>query len=99
MANEYLVNKADLELVAESIRNKTGTTDKLVFPLGFKTAVESKGGTFISITDNTSYERKYVTVSYTINDIYYSKVNDVISIIKTSITNIIFPNCKCFLFV
>ncbi len=39
-----------------------------------KTAVESKGGTFISITENTSYERKYATISYTVNDIYYDEI-------------------------
>jgi hypothetical protein len=37
---EYLVNDTDLTSVADSIRAKTGGTEQLVFPSGFKTAIE-----------------------------------------------------------
>ena len=41
MANEYLVNSADLTAIADAIREKGGTADELVFPAGFITAVEA----------------------------------------------------------
>ena len=41
MANEYLVNSADLTAVADAIREKGGTADELVFPAGFINAVEA----------------------------------------------------------
>lgn len=41
MANEYFVNSADLTSVADAIRAKGETTDLLVFPAGFVTAVEA----------------------------------------------------------
>ncbi len=45
MANEYLVNSADLTSVADAIREKGETTEQLVFPSGFVTAIENmKGG-------------------------------------------------------
>lgn len=45
MANEYLVNSADLSSVADAIREKGGTTDPLVFPEGFVLAIqEIEGG-------------------------------------------------------
>lgn len=39
MANEYFVNSADLISVADSIRTKGETTEQLVFPDGFTTAI------------------------------------------------------------
>lgn len=60
VTNTYKYDQAKADVVAK-------TND-------IKTTVESKGGTFISITENTSYERKYVTVSYTVNDIYYDEI-------------------------
>lgn len=39
MANEYLVNSADLTAVADAIRNKGGTSEALAFPDGFVDAV------------------------------------------------------------
>lgn len=39
MANEYLVNSADMTAVADAIRTKGGTFDALVFPDGFVNAV------------------------------------------------------------
>lgn len=44
MANEYMVNSADLTSVANAIRSKSETTDYLVFPDGFVTAVQGIGG-------------------------------------------------------
>lgn len=45
MANEYLVNSSDLTSVANAIREKGETTEQLVFPSGFVTAIEGiKGG-------------------------------------------------------
>lgn len=45
MSNEYAVNQADLTSVANAIREKGETTQQLVFPSGFVTAIESiKGG-------------------------------------------------------
>lgn len=41
MANEYLVNSADLTAVADAIRTKGGTSDTLAFPGGFVEAVEA----------------------------------------------------------
>lgn len=44
MAN-YIVQKESLEIVADSIRAKAGTTEKLEFPYGWKAAVDGiKGG-------------------------------------------------------
>ena len=39
MAN-YIVQEESLEIVADSIRAKAGTTEKLAFPYGWKAAVE-----------------------------------------------------------
>lgn len=64
MANEYLVNNADLLAVANAIREKAESTDGLVFPSGFVEAIsgiESGGGypiawgSFTLITDTTDY--------------------------------------------
>lgn len=45
MANEYAVNQSDLVLVADAIRTKGETTEALVFPGGFVTAIDRiKGG-------------------------------------------------------
>lgn len=45
MANEYAVNKADLTSVANAIRTKGETSEQLVFPSGFVTAIQGiKGG-------------------------------------------------------
>ena len=40
MADMYIVTNSDLIAVADSIRDKTGGTEQLVFPSGFKTAIE-----------------------------------------------------------
>ena len=60
--------------VTNTYKYDQAKTDIMAKTNDIKTAVESKGGTFISITDNTAYERKYVTVSYTVNDIYYDEI-------------------------
>lgn len=45
MANEYFVNSVDLSSVADAIREKGETTEQLVFPSGFVTAIQDiKGG-------------------------------------------------------
>lgn len=41
MADTYIVNNSDLTAVADAIRTKTGTTDNLVFPTGFVSAIET----------------------------------------------------------
>lgn len=50
MANEYAVNNTDLISVADAIREKGGTTDQLVFPSGFVTAIQAitSGGTVLN---------------------------------------------------
>lgn len=35
MSTEYIVNKAELEMIADKLREKKGTTEKIPFPLGF----------------------------------------------------------------
>ena len=40
MTDQYIVNGSDLTAIADSIRAKTGETDQLAFPSGFKTAIE-----------------------------------------------------------
>lgn len=41
MANEYLINSADMITVADAIRAKGGTSEALVFPDGFVSAVQA----------------------------------------------------------
>lgn len=41
MANEYAVNRADLKVVAEAIRNKSGASETLVFPNGFVDSINA----------------------------------------------------------
>lgn len=41
MAEQYIVNSADLTAVADSIRAKTGGTEQLTFPTGFANAIGS----------------------------------------------------------
>ena len=41
MANEYAVNQSDLVSVANAIRTKGGTSEALVFPDGFVSAVQA----------------------------------------------------------
>lgn len=38
---EYLTNTTDLTKVANAIRSKGGTTDQLVYPDGFVTAINN----------------------------------------------------------
>ena len=50
---DYLVTDKDLESVADSIRAKGGTTEKLAFPTGFKSAIDNiqSGGELPVLTD------------------------------------------------
>lgn len=41
MANEYLINSDDMTSVADAIRAKGGTSEALVFPSGFVSAVQA----------------------------------------------------------
>ena len=54
MANEYSVNQSDLVSVANAIRTKGGTSETLVFPDGFVSAVQAiqTGGGGDSVTDD-----------------------------------------------
>ena len=60
VSNTYKYDQAKTEVMSKSNE--------------FKTAIESKGGTFINVAENTSYGRKYVTVSYVLSDIYYDEI-------------------------
>ena len=53
MANEYLVNSADLTAVADAIRTKGGTSNAMIFPDGFVDAIEAieSGGSASGLTD------------------------------------------------
>lgn len=53
MANEYLVNSADLTAVADAIRAKGGKSEAFVFPSGFVSAVQAiqSGGSASGLTD------------------------------------------------
>ena len=57
MANEYLVNSADMTAVADAIRAKGGTSDALAFPDGFVSAVQGiqagAGGNAVQIGQDT----------------------------------------------
>ena len=58
MANEYAVNASDMLSIANAIREKGGTTDKLVFPEGFIDAIHniSGGGVDIDLISVASAE-------------------------------------------
>ena len=63
MANEYAVNQADLQAVADAIREKGGTSDALSFPDGFVNAVGGiQAGTGASSLDQ--YIRGEITELY-----------------------------------
>ena len=56
MANEYSVNQSDLVSVANAIRTKGGTSEALVFPAGFVSAVQAiqaGGGGGVKIASGT----------------------------------------------
>lgn len=56
MANEYAVNQTDLTSVADAIREKGGTSEQLVFPSGFVTAIqEIEGGSAIPPIPSFTY--------------------------------------------
>ena len=40
MTNEYVVNKTDLEMIADKFREKKNTTEKVIFPDGFVTGID-----------------------------------------------------------
>ena len=54
---EYLTNTTDLTAVANAIRSKGGTTEPLVYPDGFVTAINniqaSSGGVDIKVDELT----------------------------------------------
>lgn len=71
MSNEYAVNRADLVSVADAIRSKGETTEQLVFPGGFVTAVNSLGKSGATLTVTTPAEG--VTVTVTKGELRYTK--------------------------
>lgn len=73
MANEYLINRADLVSVADAIRAKGETTEQLVFPGGFVAAIEGMetGKTGATLTVTTPAEG--VTVTVTKGETSYTK--------------------------
>lgn len=62
MAEQYLVNRADMVSVADAIRGKAGVEDELTFPAGFVGAVEGiqagggGGGDIDALIDGTITE-------------------------------------------
>lgn len=73
MANEYLVNAADLTSVADTIRTKGEMTEQLVFPGGFVAAIAGMetGKTGATLTVTTPAEG--VTVTVTKGELSYTK--------------------------
>ena len=71
MANEYLINRDDLVIVADAIRSKGETTEQLVFPGGFVTAVNSLGKSGATLTVTTPAEG--ITVTVTKGELSYTK--------------------------
>ena len=60
MANEYLVNSADLTAVADALRAKGGTSDSLEFPSGFVSAIQviqAGGGNAKIYTGTITFEK------------------------------------------
>jgi hypothetical protein len=74
MANEYFVNSTDLTSVADAIRTKGETTEKLVFPGGFVAAIETMetGKTGATLTVTTPAEG--ITVTVTKGELSYTKI-------------------------
>ena len=76
MANEYSVNQSDLISVANAIRTKGGTSDTLVFPSGFVSAVQAiqaGGGTITATTPKDVNFYDYdgtLLYSYTLEEIH-----------------------------
>lgn len=73
MANEYLINRSDLVSVADAIRSKGETTEQLVFPNGFVSAIYGieTGKTGATLTVTTSAEG--ITVTVTKGELSYTK--------------------------
>lgn len=73
MANEYLINRADLVSVADAIRTKGETTEQLVFPDGFVAAIAGMetGKTGATLTVTTKAEG--ITVTVTKGELIYTK--------------------------
>lgn len=90
MANNYIVNSSDLTSVADAIREKTGTSDPLVFPDGF---VEALGGISGGGGGNTDAEDGIITRTITecSNDRVTSVGDDAFNNC-TNLTKVDFPN-------
>ena len=72
---EYLTNTTDLAKVAAAIRAKSGTSDLLVYPDGFVTAINAittvspKLATVtVSIASNSSIDPRYIFATYISQD-------------------------------
>lgn len=86
MANEYFVNQDDLTVVADAIRTKTKTSEKLVFPTEFEEkilAFENNYSVFKKIgTMSVGYTKTTLDIksfsdwqNITVNDIYFVPIN------------------------
>lgn len=71
MADVYKVTRSDLVSVADAIRERAQTSDPLVFPDGFVTAVSNLGGSGATLTVTTPAEG--VTVTVTKGELNYTK--------------------------
>jgi len=54
MADQYIVNRADMVSVADKFRNKLGTTNGIVFPDGWESAIDSLTSGGIDTSDATA---------------------------------------------
>lgn len=75
MATEYLTNDTDLTKVANAIRSKGGTSDTLVYPDGFVTAIndiQTGGGSGIDGVHIGQYAITDGVISFTISKDDYS---------------------------
>ena len=105
MANEYLVNSADLQDVANAIREKCGTSNALMFPNGFVDAVGSiqagggsDDGSFRGVLDGTATSPQLPSDLTSIRIYaFYKYQNLALTSLPSSLTSIgnyAFQNCS-----
>ena len=63
-----------LEGVSNTYKYDQARTDILSTTNEIKATVEQNGGTYINTFENTSYGRKYITISYVNKEIYYDEI-------------------------
>ena len=88
---EYLTNTTDLTSVANAIREKGGTTDPLIYPDGFVTAIEGiETGGGISVTGHITQTIVFIpttetgTITFPIDNIDLTKPFNVFEILLTA---------------